>query len=90
MSIVQVGELRSRLEGAVSDAERQRRTAAQAAAAQAAAEAAATAAQESAARADARVAEVEREMAGLLSAVEAQKAASAAKMRQLASLLHEM
>jgi hypothetical protein len=29
-------------------------------------------------------------MAGLLAAVEAQKAASSAKMRQLASLLHEM
>lgn len=34
--------------------------------------------------------QVEREMAALLAAVEAQKAASAAKIRQLASLLHEM
>lgn len=83
--IPQLSELRARLDAAAGDAERQRR-----AAAQAAAEAAAAAAQDTAASADARVADVEREMAALLAAVEAQKAAANAKMRQLASLLHEM
>jgi leucine-rich repeat/coiled-coil domain-containing protein 1 len=86
----QVSEMRARLDAAVLDAERQRRAAAAATAAAAEAQAAAAAASEGAERAESRAAEVEREMAGLLSVVEAQKAASAAKMHQLASLLHEM
>lgn len=54
----QVSEMRSRMEAAVSDAERQRRAAAAATASNAAAEAAAAAAAEGAERAEARVAEV--------------------------------
>lgn len=86
----QVVELRAQLSAAKEQLEHQRQTAAQAVKRAATAEAAASAAQADASTQAARVAEVESEMGQLLAVVEAQKAASAMKMRQLASLLQEM
>lgn len=88
--LLQVAELQTQLTDAAHALEQQRRTAAQASAGASAATAKLTASQEEADRQAARVVEVEQEMQALLTAVEAQKAASTAKMRQLASLLHEV
>jgi leucine-rich repeat/coiled-coil domain-containing protein 1 len=86
----QGAELKAQLAAAKEQLEHQRQTAAQAVKRAAAAEAAATGAEADASAQAARVAEVEKEMGQLLAVVEAQKAASAVKMRQLASLLQDM
>ncbi len=86
----QVEELRGRCEEAAEQLDAARRSAKAAGAAAAAAVAEREEARGEAARAAARAEEVEGEMRALLAAVEAQKAASAAKMRQLATLLHDM
>lgn len=83
-------ELKAQLAAAKDQLEQQRQTSAQAVRRAAAAEAAASAAEAEASTQAARVAEVEKEMGQLLAVVEAQKAASAMKMRQLASLLQDM
>jgi leucine-rich repeat/coiled-coil domain-containing protein 1 len=85
-----VVELKAQLAAAKEQLDHQRQTAAQAVKRAAAAEAAAAAADGDAKAQAARVAEVEKEMGQLLAVVEAQKAASAMKMRQLASLLQDM
>lgn len=82
--------MKAQLSAAKEQLEHQRQTAAQAVQRAAAAEAAASIAEADAAAQAARVAEVEKEMGQLLAVVEAQKAASAMKMRQLASLLQDM
>jgi leucine-rich repeat/coiled-coil domain-containing protein 1 len=87
---LQVKELQEQLTLLSSQLEQQRQTAAAAFKAAAKAQAAAAAAKAEANSHAARVSEVEGEMAQLLAVVEAQKAASAAKMRQLACLLQEM
>jgi leucine-rich repeat/coiled-coil domain-containing protein 1 len=85
-----VVEFKAQLSAAKDGLEQQRQLATQAVKRAAAAEAAATAAQADASVQAARVAEVEQEMGQLLAVVEAQKAASAMKMRQLATLLQDM
>lgn len=86
----QVKELQEQLGVLSSQLDQQRQAAAAASKAAASAQAAAAAAQAEASSHAARVSEVEGEMTQLLAVVEAQKAASAAKMRQLACLLQEM
>jgi leucine-rich repeat/coiled-coil domain-containing protein 1 len=86
----QVRELRAQLSAARDQADQQRAAAGAAIKRAAAAEAAAGAAEADASAQAARASEVEQEMSELLAVVEAQKAASAAKMRQLATLLHDM
>lgn len=87
---LQVVELQAQLSAAKEQLDHQRQTAAQAIKRAAAAEAAASAAEADAGVQAARVAEVEKEMGQLLAVVEAQKAASAMKMRQVASLLQDL
>jgi leucine-rich repeat/coiled-coil domain-containing protein 1 len=87
---MQVQELEAQLAAAHAQLEQHRQAASQSARAAAAAKAAAAASEAEAASQAARATEIEREMRELLGVVEAQKAASAAKMRQLASLLQDM
>jgi len=88
--LAQATELKAQLTAAKEQLEQQRQAAVQAVKRAAAAEAAATAAEAEASTQAARVAEVEKEMGQLLAVVEAQKTASAIKMRQLATLLQDM
>jgi leucine-rich repeat/coiled-coil domain-containing protein 1 len=85
-----VKELQEQLSLLSNQLDQQRQAAAAASKAAATAQAAAAAAQAEASSHVARVGEVEGEMAQLLAVVEAQKAASAAKMRQLACLLQDL
>jgi leucine-rich repeat/coiled-coil domain-containing protein 1 len=86
----QVQQLQSQLDDAARELNQQQREAAAALSQAATAAQQLAAAQTEAARQRSRVAEVEGEMRQLLEAVESQKAASNAKMRQLASLLQDM
>lgn len=86
----QVLELQAQLDDTARELQQQRRDAEGAAQEASSALQRASAASQEASRQRARVAEVEGEMRELLAAVEAQKAANAAKMRQLATLLHDM
>lgn len=88
--LLQAVELKAQIAAAKEQLEQQRQAAAQAVKRAAAAEAAAAAAEADASTQAARAVEVEKEMGQLLAVVEAQKAASAMKMRQLASLLQDM
>lgn len=90
LAVVQVQDQQAQLASLRSQLEQQRQTAAQSVKAAAAAQVTAAAAEAEASTHAARVAEVEHEMVQLLAAVEAQKVSSAQKMRQLASLLHDM
>jgi leucine-rich repeat/coiled-coil domain-containing protein 1 len=83
-------ELQAQLDDTARDLQQQRREAEAASQEASGALQRAAAASQEASRQRARVAEVEGEMRELLAAVEAQKATNAAKMRQLATLLHDM
>jgi leucine-rich repeat/coiled-coil domain-containing protein 1 len=87
---LQVKKLQEQLNLLSNQLDQQRQAAAAASKAAASAQAAAAAAQAESSSHAARVGEVEGEMAQLLAVVEAQKAASAAKMRQLACLLQDL
>lgn len=87
---MQAVELKVQLAAVKEHLEHQRQTAAQAVKRAAAAEVAASSAEADASAQAARATEVEKEMGQLLAVVEAQKAASAVKMRQLALLLQDM